>query len=83
MGQGYSTPLQRCLDAVCQGREACVVYSYEPQIAWWATPFNLEYPVTPAAVLRPDDAGDVAGAVKCAKKHGFKIQARSGGHSYG
>ncbi|KAF4439178.1 hypothetical protein F53441_12653 [Fusarium austroafricanum] len=49
----------------------------------WARPFNLEFPVTPAAVIRPENVIEVSETVKCAKEHGLKVQAKSGGHSYG
>ena len=83
MGNGQSSPLADCLDAVCGSRSDCVNYAGAPfyQISW-VKPYNLDIPVTPAAVIRPDDADDVAGAVKCAAEHGFKVQAKSGGHSY-
>ena len=51
------------------------MYSEFPQDQ--ATPF-----VTPAAVIRPDNAEDVAAAVKCAGEYGVAVQAKSGGHSY-
>ena len=83
MGSGISTPIRDCLDAVCANRPDCVRYPGDNLFFSWAIPFNLEFPVTPAAVLRPRTAIDVSGAVKCAKENGFKVQARSGGHSYG
>lgn len=50
----------------------------------WAKPFNLDksVAVSPAAVVRPKNAQEVADVVKFAAKHGFKVQAKSGGHSY-
>jgi FAD/FMN-containing dehydrogenase len=77
------TPLQSCLDSVCAGRANCVGYPSNPffQIQW-AKPYNLATPVTPVAVIRPQNANDVAAAVKCAAQNGVKVQARSGGHSY-
>ncbi|RSL96128.1 hypothetical protein CDV31_013600 [Fusarium ambrosium] len=83
MGSGTSTPIRDCLDAVCANRPDCVRYPSDGLFISWAVPFNLEFPVTPTAVLRPRNAIDVSGAVKCAKENGFKFQARSGGHSYG
>ncbi|KAM0436601.1 hypothetical protein ACHAPT_002309 [Fusarium lateritium] len=83
MGSGTSTPIRDCLDAVCADRTACVSYPGDISFISWAIPFNLEFPVTPAAVLRPENAFDVSEAVKCAKANGFKVQARSGGHSFG
>lgn len=51
----------------------------------WATPYNLTTAafVTPAAVVRPATAAEVAAVVKYAADNGFNVQARSGGHSYG
>lgn len=46
-------------------------------------PYNLDIPVTPAAVTYPDSAEQVAGIVACAAQYDHKVQARSGGHSYG
>ena len=45
--------------------------------------YNLDYPVTPAAIVYPESADQVAASVKCAVDQGVKVQARSGGHSYG
>lgn len=76
--------LQACLDAICQGRDSCVAYPgqqfYQES---WVHRFNLDIDVTPAAVIRPDNARDVADAVKCASQYGYPVQAQSGGHSYG
>ncbi|KAL0061868.1 hypothetical protein AAF712_011310, partial [Marasmius tenuissimus] len=47
-------------------------------------PYNLAYSdITPAAVTRPETTDQVSKAVKCASDYGVKVQARSGGHSYG
>ncbi|KAF2135574.1 Glucooligosaccharide oxidase [Aplosporella prunicola CBS 121167] len=46
-------------------------------------PYNLDIPVTPAAVAYPDSAEQVAAIIACAVDHGHKVQARSGGHSFG
>ncbi|CAH0052526.1 unnamed protein product [Clonostachys solani] len=77
--------LKQCLRAVCGIRLlTCVSFAGDPlyQLAW-VKPFNLDIPVTPAAVIRPNTAEEVAGAVKCAKQYNVAIQAKSGGHSYG
>ena len=75
--------LQDCLRAVCDGRWGCVAFPSTPlyEIAW-VKPYNLDIPVIPAAVIRPDNAEEVSGAVKCASEHEVAIQAKSGGHSY-
>lgn len=83
MGNAPSSPLATCLNAVCAGRAECVAYPSTPfyQLAW-VRPFNLDVPVTPAAVVRPRTAQDVSEIVKCAAANNVKVQAKSGGHSY-
>ena len=44
--------------------------------------YNLDEPVHPAAIVRPETVEQVSAAVKCAVKAGVKVQARSGGHSF-
>lgn len=83
MGNQPSTPLQNCLNAVCDGRGSCVEYPGAPfyQEAW-VKPYNLDVPVSPIAVIRPNTADEVAASIKCAADAGVKVQAKSGGHSY-
>lgn len=83
MGNGQSTPLQQCLTTVCGSRTDCVSFPADPlyQIKW-VKPYNLDIPVVPVAVIRPDNAKDVSGAIKCANEHKVKVQPKSGGHSY-
>ncbi|PYI04791.1 glucooligosaccharide oxidase [Aspergillus sclerotiicarbonarius CBS 121057] len=45
--------------------------------------YNLNWPVTPAAVTFPKSTQQVASIVSCAATLGYKVQAKSGGHSYG
>ncbi|EME46847.1 hypothetical protein DOTSEDRAFT_87280 [Dothistroma septosporum NZE10] len=45
-------------------------------------PYNLDHPVTPAAIVFPRDAQQVSAAVMCARKYGIAVSSRSGGHSY-
>ena len=44
--------------------------------------YNLDYPVYPAAIVRPKTTEEVSAAVQCAVKAGVKVQPRSGGHSF-
>jgi FAD/FMN-containing dehydrogenase len=44
--------------------------------------YNLRVPVKPAALVRPRDASQVAAAVNASRDTGFKVQPKSGGHSY-
>ncbi|KAG6016071.1 hypothetical protein E4U54_002396 [Claviceps lovelessii] len=84
MGVGPSTPLQQCLNTVCDGRSSCVGYpSQSLYQTLWVKPYNRAITVTPVAVIRPKTADEVADAIKCAVKEKIHVQARSGGHSYG
>ncbi|KAM4057304.1 FAD binding domain-containing protein [Hirsutella rhossiliensis] len=84
MGNKHSSPLQGCLDSVCTGHRDCVAFPGDVLYdALWVRPYNLDAPVTPAAVIRPSTSAMVSNAVKCAVQHGASVQARSGGHSYG
>jgi hypothetical protein len=47
------------------------------------TPYNTNIKVSPVAVVVPQTVVHVQSAVKCAGKYGAKVQAKSGGHSYG
>lgn len=46
-------------------------------------PYNLNTPITPAAVTFPTSSQQVAAVVKCAAENGYPVQPKSGGHSYG
>jgi FAD/FMN-containing dehydrogenase len=48
-----------------------------------AKPYNLDIPIVPAAVTYPKTPEQIAEIVKYASTTNLKIQARSGGHSYG
>lgn len=46
-------------------------------------PYNLRLEYLPAAVTLPETPQQVSDSVTCAATAGVKVQARSGGHSYG
>ncbi|KAI1644979.1 putative glucooligosaccharide oxidase [Daldinia loculata] len=48
----------------------------------YSSTYNLRLPVTPAVVVLPFIVKHISNAITLAGKHGFKVQARSGGHSY-
>jgi FAD/FMN-containing dehydrogenase len=89
MGNAFSSSsassLQKCIEAVGNGRAGFAAFpdnnpSYQTA---WVKRYNLEIKVTPAAVVRPQTAEDIAGVVRCAAAANVKVQAKSGGHSYG
>lgn len=83
MGNTPSTPLATCLEAVCNGRTGCVAYPDTPLYqAAWVKPYNLDVPVSPSAVIRPNNADEVSKAIQCASQNNVHVQAKSGGHSY-
>lgn len=44
--------------------------------------FNIRLPYTPAAIAVPQTIKHIQDSVKCGKKLGVKVSAKSGGHSY-
>lgn len=84
MGNSNSTPLQKCLNTVFEGNSGSVAFPNNPlyQILD-VKPYNLDIIITPAAVTHPKSAEQIAEIVKCAVDSHAKVQARSGGHSYG
>ncbi|KKY31226.1 putative berberine bridge enzyme [Diaporthe ampelina] len=80
--------LQDCLNDVCAGSSDCVRFADEGldilntyQLSW-VKPYNLAVDVNPEVVIRPSTAEQVAKTVQCAVENGYKVQAKSGGHSY-
>ena len=84
MGNTPSSPLQICLLAAMAGNRSRVAFPSDPFYQATAVhPYNLNIPVQPAAVTYPKISVEVAKIVSCATQMGYKVQARSGGHSYG
>lgn len=80
----HPSALQRCIEAVGGSRVGFAGFPNDPgYLAVWVQPYNLNIQITPAAVVRPRTAEDVSAIVKCAAANNVKLQARSGGHSYG
>ncbi|KAJ7497965.1 hypothetical protein B0H11DRAFT_1998040 [Mycena galericulata] len=76
--------LQLCLNGVFAANTGGVSYPQDVfyQLADVKT-YNTHIPITPAAVTRPTTADDISKIVQCAVASSVKVQARSGGHSYG
>lgn len=73
-----------CLLSAVGGNAAHV--AFQDALLYQATAvetYNLNIPVTPAAVTYPQSANEIAAVVQCASDYDYKVQARSGGHSFG
>lgn len=73
--------LQDCLDTVFTD-SSLRTYPQDADYLSKINAYNLDYPVYPAALVRPTTVEEVSAAVKCAVKADVKVQPRSGGHSY-
>ncbi|KAL2860995.1 uncharacterized protein BJX67DRAFT_375679 [Aspergillus lucknowensis] len=84
MGNTTSVTAGRdCLISAPGGDAAHV--AFQDQLLYQATAvdaYNLNLPVTPVAVTDPQSADEIAAVVKCASDYDYKVQARSGGHSF-
>ncbi|KAJ6474697.1 hypothetical protein C8R47DRAFT_708277 [Mycena vitilis] len=78
------SPLQLCLNNVFASSSGSVAY---PQSVFYQLAdvkvYNQHIPIIPAAVTRPTTSEEVSKIVQCAVASAVKVQARSGGHSYG
>ncbi|KKY24992.1 putative glucooligosaccharide oxidase [Phaeomoniella chlamydospora] len=79
MGSGPSIPISQCLLSAVGGKKSLVSF---PKETTQVPLFNLNLPVIPSAVISPESAEQVAAIVKCAADSGYKVQPKSGGHSY-
>jgi hypothetical protein len=73
----------QCLLASVGGNSSLVAFPSQSTFSAVLHPYNLDIVTTPAAVVFPQTANQVAKAVGCAVDCGVKVQARCGGHSYG
>jgi hypothetical protein len=82
MGQSSSTPaLNTCLTQAVGGSNVAF-----PNPFYQITDvkrYNLDIDSNPAAITYPNSNEQVAKVVTCARDNKAKVQARSGGHSYG
>jgi FAD/FMN-containing dehydrogenase len=84
MGNAHSIPGHDCLLAAVGQNSSLVAFQGDPFFTLRTPPvYNLDRPVTPIAVTFPENSEQVASIVQCAATNGYKVQARSGGHSYG
>jgi FAD/FMN-containing dehydrogenase len=84
MGNSPSTALSRCLAGAVDANLDLLAFPGKPFYQFTdVKAYNLDIPVTPAAVTYPQTSDHVAAIVKCAASAQVKVQARCGGHSYG
>ncbi|KAF2496425.1 putative glucooligosaccharide oxidase [Lophium mytilinum] len=80
----HPSAIQKCLTSAVGGdaslltTSSSLLYQFND-----VKPYNLDIPITPAAVTYPESAEQVAAIVKCAADAKLKVQPRCGGHSYG
>ncbi|KAH6850660.1 hypothetical protein B0I37DRAFT_428871 [Chaetomium sp. MPI-CAGE-AT-0009] len=72
-----------CLVAAVGGNSSLVAFPAQANYSAIVAPYNLDYPVVPAAVAFPHTVAQVSGLVSCAVESGYRVQAKSGGHSAG
>ena len=78
MGNQPSSPIKTCLSSAVGD----IAWPSEPLFKLLdAKPYNLDVSVNPVAITYPSKVEEVAAIIKCAGTD-YKIQARSGGHSY-
>lgn len=82
MGQDQSSVLPDCLTSAVGAENIALPNKPFYQLTD-VKAYNLDIHVHPIAVTYPETNAEVAGIVQCAAEYGAKVQARSGGHSYG
>ncbi|KAJ5675572.1 hypothetical protein N7462_008469 [Penicillium macrosclerotiorum] len=84
MGNTHSIAGHDCFMAAVSHNPGLVAFNGDPFFHSRVPPlYNTNVPVTPALVTFPETSSQVAQIVQCAAANGYKVQARSGGHSYG
>ena len=84
LGLSTASTLRQCLLTAVQNDPTLVAVDGDLLYQTLAVQvYNLNWPVTPAAVTFPKSTQQVASIVSCAATLGYKVQAKSGGHSYG
>jgi hypothetical protein len=82
MGNIQSIPGHDCFLAAVGHNSSLVTFRTQAFFALHVPLYNLNFPVTPVVLTYPKTSGQVADIVSCAVDYGYKVQARSGGHSY-
>ena len=72
-----------CLLAALGGNPSLIAYPSQANYSAVVDPYNLDVSAVPSVVTFPTSAKQVAAVVDCAVQSGYKVQPKSGGHSYG
>ena len=83
MGNYPSTTGHNCFLAAVGHNTDLVAFRDDPFFRLQIPLYNLNLPVVPAVITFPETSSQVAEVVRCAETNGYKVQAYSGGHSYG
>ncbi|KAJ5340303.1 hypothetical protein N7541_009427 [Penicillium brevicompactum] len=82
MGNAQSIAGHDCLVAAVGHNPSMVTFRTDAFFTFHIPLYNLNTPVIPAAITYPSTTEQVASILSCAVDNGYKVQARSGGHSY-
>lgn len=82
MGNSPSIVGHDCFLAAVGHNSSLIAFKGDPLFGSRSPVYNLNFPVTAAVLTYPQTSEQVADIVRCAVDNGYKVQARSGGHSY-
>lgn len=84
MGNTSSVAGRECFMAAVGGNRTMATFRGDLSYEFRALPsYNLAIPVHPAVITYPNTTSQVADIVRCAVERNYRVQAYSGGHSYG
>ncbi|KAJ5142848.1 uncharacterized protein N7515_001635 [Penicillium bovifimosum] len=84
MGNTSSVPGRECFMAAVGNDPNLATFQGDLFYEFRASPsYNLAIPVSPKVITFPKTTDQVAEIVRCAVKNEYRVQAYSGGHSYG
>ena len=83
MGGAHSSIVRDCLVSAVKNDSNLVVFHEDFAFGSRVPLYNLNLPVVPTAITYPQTTEQIADIVQCAAENGLKVQAYSGGHSYG
>ena len=84
MGNTSSVAGRECFMAAVGGNPTMATFRGDLLYEFRALPsYNLAIPVHPAVITYPNTTSQVAEIVRCAVERNYRVQAYSGGHSYG